>query len=117
MWWILGTWPGTTRLHGTGPILITDTATVTTVLFIGTTGTAGDGAGTIRGDMAGTGMTGPGIPGDGVGVGLIRGTTEAITAHTTITTGQAPGTGLTMITIADMELTTPAEVASTREEA
>ena len=105
-------------MHGTGVILITDTATATTAPYTGTTGTTGDGVGMIRGDTAGAGMTGHFIPGDGDGDGdgTIRGTTEDTTPlTTTIITMQDLGTGLimTMVITATtvMALTTPAGAA------
>ena len=92
------------------------TATATTVPFIGTTGGAGDGAGTIHGDTAGTiGTDGiihtPIIPGDGAGT--TRGITGLITATLTGITDGTDQATTTMTTAG----TTPVEAESTAVEA
>ena len=114
LWWILGTWHGTTRLPGTGTTITTDTATVITPPSGGTTGTTGDGVGMTLGDMAGTGMTEPGIPGAGDGVGMTHGTIAdtmaGTTHHTDIIVGMTEA-------IMDTVLITPAEAAWEQEAA
>ena len=109
----LGIWPGT--IHSAGTILITGTATDITAPSTGMTGGAGDGDGTIHGDLAGTIGTGGihlihTIPGLGAGDGTTRGITGHITAITTGMTADGTDRATTTATTAG---TIPAEAAST----